>query len=266
MPTIQRVSHGLVPPLVFEVVGISKEILNILAHLVSDGIRLVGQDLDWWAGNGLSILHVEAANLLQLPVVLAVVRQKLSHHSHWPGGIHRKCGPFAIEALVPISESVDITAIFVTEAIITLILVVITTFRAFTHVLPGAIDVTRMRGVGCGHVVGLPNIHLGTAGAIVTKAHAVAEILWVWLPILRVGDAIDELDVMGALGITVTSPILGTRLVLAQTQTTIAGHLHEVHGTIHATFHRGRIHLHRKLTVVQLEEFVVVIILKQEKP
>jgi hypothetical protein len=31
MPTIQRVSHGLVPALVFEVVGISKEILNILA-------------------------------------------------------------------------------------------------------------------------------------------------------------------------------------------------------------------------------------------
>ena len=51
---------------------------------------------------------------------------------------------------------------------------------------------------------------------------------------------------MGALGITVTSPILGTRLVLAQTQTTIAGHLHEVHGTVHATFHGGGVHIHCK--------------------
>jgi hypothetical protein len=90
----------------------------------------------------------------------------------------------------------------------------------------------------------------------VTKAHAVAEILWVWLPILRVGDAIDELDVMGALGITVTSSKFGTGLVFAQILTTIGCHLHEVHGTIHATFHRGRIHFHRKpgsmLSIVEL--------------
>mmetsp|Transcript_30375 Transcript_30375/g.48912 ORF Transcript_30375/g.48912 Transcript_30375/m.48912 type:complete len:267 (-) Transcript_30375:436-1236(-) len=266
MPTIQRVSHGLVAALVFEVVGISKEILNILAHLVSDGIRLLGQDLDWWTGNGLSILHVEAANLLQLPIVLAVVRQKLGHHSHWLQGIDGKAGTFPIEAAVTVPEGVDVAAIFVAKTLVALILVIVTTLNAFAHVLPWSVNLAWVRGIGSCHVVSLPNVHLGTAGAIVTKAHAVAEILWMWLPILRVGDAIDELDVMGALGITVTSSKFGTGLVVPQILSTIASHLHEVHGTVHATFHRGGIHLHRKLTVVQPEEFVVVIILEQEEP
>ena len=169
-----------------------------------------------------------------------------SHHSHWLQGIDGKARTFPIEAAVAVPEGVDVAAIFVAKTLVALILVIVTTLNAFTHVLPLSRNVAWVRGIGSCHVVGLPNIHLGTAGAIVTKAHAVAEILWVWLPVLRVGDAIDELDVMRALGITVTSPILGTRLVLAQTLPTIAGHLHEVHGTVHATFHSGGVHIHCK--------------------
>ena len=157
---------------------------GVLAHLVSDGIRLVGQDLDWWAGNGLSILHVEAANLLQLTIVLAIVRQKLGHHSHWFQGIDGEARTFPIEAAVSVPEGVDVAAIFVAKTLVALILVIVTTLNAFTHVLPLSRNVAWVRGIGSCHVVGLPNIHLGTAGAIVTKAHAVAEILWVWLPVL----------------------------------------------------------------------------------
>ena len=116
-------------------------------------------------------------------------------------GIDGKARTFPIEAAVAVPEGVDVAAIFVAKTVIALILIIVTTLNAFTHVLPWSRNVAWVRGVGSCHVVGLPNIHLGTAGTIVTKAHAFSEILGMRLPILRVGDAI-ELDVIGATGIS----------------------------------------------------------------
>ena len=70
---------------------------------------------------------------------------------------------------------------------------------------------------------------------------------------------------MGALRITVACTKLGTSLVSCQPFASIGCHLYEIHGTIHTTFHRGGVDIQSKLTVLQIEELVVVVILQQEE-
>ena len=68
-----------------------------------------------------------------------------------------------------------------------------------------------MRGDSVGDTVGLPDIHLVTAGAGATSASV--SVVGGSAPALNVGLAVDELDVLGALSVTVSSTVLGTCLV-----------------------------------------------------
>ena len=59
--------------------------------------------------------------------------------------------------------------------------------------------------------VGLPDVHFTTAGAIVSSARV--GVIARGLPVLAVSLAVDPLEVMGALGITIACSIFGSSLV-----------------------------------------------------
>ena len=59
----------------------------------------------------------------------------------------------------------------------------------------------RVRCIGRGDGVGLPKIHLSAAGAQLSASRIL--VVWTRLPALRVGVAVDPLDVMRALRVAV---------------------------------------------------------------
>lgn len=69
--------------------------------------------------------------------------------------------------------------------------------------------------------------------------------------------AIDELDIVGALGIAVSGPVLGASLVVGEFGfTTISSHLDKVHGTIETAGELRDIDVEGELLVVGLEHLV----------
>jgi len=79
------------------------------------------------------------------------------------------------------------------------------------------------------HLVRLPDVHLCTARAIL--AGTTLRAVWRSGPAVDVGFTTNELDVVGALAVAVTSSVLGAGLVGGR-QTTIKRHLAEVDGAI----------------------------------
>merc|ERR1719414_1581975 len=67
---------------------------------------------------------------------------------------------------------------------------------------------TWMRRVGRGEGVGLPDVHLRTAVTVVADGPGLRHV-----PVLQVGLACDELQVVRTLCVTVTSAVLGARHV-----------------------------------------------------
>jgi hypothetical protein len=59
--------------------------------------------------------------------------------------------------------------------------------------------------------IGFPDVHFTTAGTIVTCARV--GVITRGFPVLTIGFSVDPLEVMGALGITVTCSVLSTSLV-----------------------------------------------------
>lgn len=69
--------------------------------------------------------------------------------------------------------------------------------------------------------------------------------------------AIDELDIVGALGIAVSGTVLGTSLVVGVFRfTTISSHLDKVHGTIETAGELGDVDVEGELLVIGLEHLV----------
>mmetsp|Transcript_55838 Transcript_55838/g.115276 ORF Transcript_55838/g.115276 Transcript_55838/m.115276 type:complete len:317 (+) Transcript_55838:868-1818(+) len=260
MATIQRRAHGLASTFLFVVVFVVEELLYVLAHPVGDGVRSLREDGDGRACNRPAILHVEAPNLGKVALVCAVRGQKLCHHRHRPGRVHRKVRSLPIEAGVAIAERVDVAAVLVTEPIVSLATVVVSTLCAFADVLAWHVDVARVGRVSRGHVVRLPNVHLCAAGAIVAQSNGIAEVLRMRLPVFGVGRAADKLHVVRALRVAVPGAVLGACSVVSAAFSSVSSHL-EIHGPIHATLHGGRVHIQRKLSVLELEELVSVVVL-----
>jgi len=65
-----------------------------------------------------------------------------------------------------------------------------------------------VHGVGCADGVRFPDVDLSAAAAIFASASI--DISLAWLPVFSVGLAIDELEVMRALGITTTQTVRST--------------------------------------------------------
>lgn len=115
----------------------------------------------------------------------------------------------------------------------------------------------RVRSVGSGNGVGLPNIHLGAAGTDLTLSS-----IWVvvrWVPALYVSLAVNPLDVVGALGVAVTSSVLGTGLVVALVKATVGGHLDEVQSAVQTARQLRNIDVEGELLANEVEHLVLAV-------
>jgi hypothetical protein len=115
----------------------------------------------------------------------------------------------------------------------------------------------RVRGIGGRDGVGLPDIHLRAARADLARSRVRVSVRWV--PALNIGLAVDELDIVGALGIAVTSSVLGTSLVVALSDTTVGSHLDEVESTVETARELGDIHVEGKFLADEVEHLVLCV-------
>mmetsp|Transcript_72377 Transcript_72377/g.172882 ORF Transcript_72377/g.172882 Transcript_72377/m.172882 type:complete len:294 (+) Transcript_72377:772-1653(+) len=240
VPAAQGLAHGLVATFLLKVVLVIEKLLHVLARLVCDGVwiaRCLRKDRDGWACHRTAVLHVEAANFRKIARVSTIRSEELRHDGHRPARVDSPLRSRTIERSVLVPERVDVAAILVTNSVVSLTAVIVSTLSAAAHVLTRGVNVTRVWGISRCHFVRLPNVHLCTACTIVAKAHGVAEVFGMRLPILRVRLAVNELHIVRALCITVSGTILGTCGVVADVLAAIGGHLDEVHRPIHAALH-----------------------------
>jgi hypothetical protein len=112
-----------------------------------------------------------------------------------------------------------------------------------------------VRSVSSRDGVSFPNIHLGAACA--NFACSGVGVALRGVPAFDVGLAIDELDVVRALRVTVSSSVLGTSLVVSFADTTVSCHLDEVKSTVEATGELGDIDVEGELLAHEVEHLVL---------
>jgi hypothetical protein len=151
---------------------------------------------------------------------------------------------------------VEITAILVAK---TAIAVVTISAGSSVSAFLETRTLARVRSVGGGDGVGLPDIHLRAASTDLTLSCVRVRIRGV--PAFNIGFAVDELDVVGTLRITVTSSVLGTGLVVALSNTTIGGHLDEVESAVETTGQLRDIDVEGELLTDEVEHLVLCVAL-----
>lgn len=113
-----------------------------------------------------------------------------------------------------------------------------------------------MRGVSSSDAVSLPDIHLGT-----TCAHGSGSCIGVvggWSPSGRVGNTVDELEISGTLGITVSSSVFGASLVGRESgHTTVSVHLYKVEGAVETARQLRDINVEGEFLIVAVEHLIV---------
>ena len=125
------------------------------------------------------------------------------------------------------------------------------------------IDGAGVSSVGLGLAVALPDVHLGAAGAVLAGARV--DVSLGWCPVLHVGLSVDELDVVRALSITVTSAISSPGSVGGVfRQAAILHHLDKVEGSVQPTVKLAIIHGKRELLVEEVEHHIVLLVRVQE--
>jgi len=123
---------------------------------------------------------------------------------------------------------VEITAVLVAHTAVAVAVTI--TARHIVCALDKTRTAAGVGGVGSGDGVGFPDVHLGAASTDLASSSVGIGVGGV--PSLNVGLSVDELDVVGALGIAVTGSELGTGLVVALADATVCGHLDEVECTV----------------------------------
>jgi hypothetical protein len=147
---------------------------------------------------------------------------------------------------------VEIASVLVAEALVAAVAI---SARAGVGALLETRALARVRGVCSGDGVGLPDIHLGAASTNLTGSRIRVGVGWV--PAFNVGLAVDELDVVGTLRITVTGSELGSGLVVALAHSTVGGHLDEVESTVETARQLGDIDVEGELLADEVEHLVL---------
>ena len=155
-------------------------------------------------------------------------------------------------------DYVEITSVFVAK---TAVAVVAISARDVISALLETRALARVRGVGGGDGVGLPDVHLRAAGTDLAGSSVRVGVRWV--PALDVGLSVDELDVVGTLTVAVTSSELGTSLVVALADATVSGHLDEVESTVETARKLGDVDVEGKLLSDEVEHLVLGVALHE---
>ena len=271
---LKGLAHSLQAALLGEVIRVTEDGLLVLAEGVGDRVAADASNVGYRLVPDFASLDVLATDLDKIAASGVIRGDELSHNGERLGGVDGLAR--AVERLVAHPEGVEVATIPVAVT-----LVAVTVARA-TSFVRSASGVARSAGVGghsVGDLVGLPDIHFIAAGAGLAKARVC--VVGSWGPAVAVRLTVDELDVLGALSITVPCSELGTGLVSGR-NATVCWHGHEVQSAIETTYSRlissGSGHLRygiltfeladvdieRELLVLQLEELVVLVLIIHE--
>lgn len=111
-------------------------------------------------------------------------------------------------------------------------------------------------GQGRGDNIGLPDIHLHAAGSVVTDTGV--GVVGGRRPAIDVALAVDELEITGALGVTVARAVGGAGLVARVLgHATVRVHGDEVEGAVQTAGQVGDVHIKGELLAEQVEHLVL---------
>lgn len=187
----------------------------------------------------LAFLDEESHDLREVAGIGSIIGVELGDDGNGLGGVDGLA--FAEEIFDSDSVWVQITSISITDAAIS---IRVSTFLAGAFVL--TIDGTWMRSIGFRNRVGFPNVQLSAARS---------ELACTSFPSFSVGLTINEFEVIWALGIAITSTILGTSSVTA-TDVSILVHLNEIKSTIETAWKVSNISCEGELLVQKFELLV----------
>ena len=198
---LESIAHTTPSTLLLEVIGILKDLLLLGAEVSSKRVSGNSSNLGLRVGNDVAVLDIETSDLRETAVGSLV---ELGDDGDLLGGIDSEVGSGTVEGLVALAVGVEVTAISIASSAIAVVGVGSTARVTFASMLSelGA----RVRSVGSGDGVGLPDVHLGAAGTDVTLA-GVGVVLRA-VPALDVSLTVDPLDIVGALSIAVSWNLL----------------------------------------------------------
>ena len=160
---IERLAHGRETAKFLERVGVAECGLLHVAEVVGNGVeRVHARDGRLRVGDDLAVLDVEATNLGERAGGGVVRAHELGDDSELGGSVDRQARPE--EGMVAHAPRVEVAPILVTDAIVTV--VAFTTIGALAASL--ALDVADVGGHSRTVGVGFPDVHLVTAGPILT--------------------------------------------------------------------------------------------------
>jgi len=231
---VHGLTHLLETTLLLEIFIVSKGVLDGIAHFVGDGVKLFGHFVNsrFWVLDDFVVLDVKSSDLDEVSLGGLVRSMELSDDGEWLGGVDLELSSWAEEVLDADSVGVEITTIWVTDAAVSVGGTAL--FVGFTSVV--TFSGTWMSGVGGGDLVGFPDVHLTAAGTPFTGS--AIWVGWVRDPVEDIGLSVDELDILWALSITISSTVGGTSLVSwVLGSPTIGLHFDEIEGTVDSTWH-----------------------------
>merc|ERR1712048_596315 len=205
-------------------------------------------------------------DIFNLLHVLVVVGVESSHNGHWLLRVQSVLGSRAVEVGFTHSSGGIVTAIFIANTFKTVGLgshctSIVPTLHTRTSCL--FTDRTRVHGVCLADGVSLPHVELNTACAILSKAGVLIGFLG--NPIDNIGHAIDPLQVMRALSITVACAVASTCLLMMEAVlATILVHGNKVQRTVQTARQFTGVNIESELTVLQLEHLVRVLVTVQQ--
>lgn len=276
--------HGVEAALLRKVVGAVGGRLLGGAVVVGDGVARDARHVGRGVANGLAVLDVEALDLVE---GAGVVSQELGHDREHLGGVD-ELGAAAVEPVflcvsrlvcclplffwwsqyvrrdggdngsnlrgVTHAVGVEVASVRVTSTTVAVGRVRSAAVVTSAHVLR---DVgAAVGGQGRGDQVGLPDVHLDTAGAMV--ADTGVGVVGRGRPAVDVALAVDELEVTGALGVAVASAVRCTSLVARVLGHAAVGvHGNKVEGTVQTARQVGHVHVKGELLAQQVKGLVL---------
>lgn len=156
----ERISELLESTLLGVVVGIAEGSLGGRAEGIGDGVSGGSSDVRGRVGVDDAILLVLPADLNEVAVRGTVLGDELGDDGELGVGVDRLA--LAVERGIAHAVAVEITAVLVADTVVAVGAVTALGTRA-TGLADGS---ARMRGIGGGHVVCFPDVHLVAAGSV----------------------------------------------------------------------------------------------------
>jgi len=241
------------------VVGILVPVVSGSAEIVSNRVEFFSLDGGFRSFDDLTILHVLSTDFNYIGVAGTVLGNELSDNCEFPGRVNSKVRARTEEIFVSKSVWREVTSRFVTDSLSSSI----STSTLLTFTSCGIGDGTGMGSDSLRGLVGFPDVHLHAASTVFTLARV--RVIWARNPSFGVGFTTDELNVLRALSIAVSSSIVSSSLVArVLTETTIGIHLGEVESSVKSTGEFADIDVEGEFLVLEVELHVVVILVEEE--